>query len=338
MGTTQHDLVVRTMQALGGVASLAELYLAVPRAGWSTTTPEATIRRIVQTDHRIYRIKPGLYGLVAKRRELDGRTQAVTAKPTMIAANEPPGSPGFAAKTQAQLVVFTLERLGGIATLGQLYREVPTHGWTTKTPAATIRKLVQITPEIYKLRPGLYGLKSKRSEFESHGIIAETARNRNSPENRRFDHTYYQGLLLSLGKMRGFECWSPNQDRNKLFDNTALGSVRTLQRLPAFTHPELVKKSSTVDVIWFNERLMPENLFEVEHSTDIYNSLRKFAEFQDFNCNLVIVADAKRRPEFERKKRDRAFRDISKRVDFLSYQKLRTRHEQASEEDGEFQI
>jgi len=87
--------------------------------------------------------------------------------------------------------------------------------------------------------------------------------------------------------------------------------VQTLQKLPPFSHPEIVKKSSTIDVIWFNSApLMPRNLFEVEHSTDIYNSLRKFVELQVFNCKFVVVAGAGRRREFDRKKLDTAFRDI----------------------------
>ena len=309
MATSQHDAVVRALNELGGVASLQELYDKVPRTRWATTTPDATIRRIVQTEPRIYRIRPGLYALVSKRRELEHKIARVMKKKTVQSVGEPMAAPYITAGlSQAKIVMLTLERLGGMATLAQLYREVPTHGWMTKTPNATIRRLVQMTRGIYKLRPGLYGLESKRTEFESHGIFAETAKNKNSPKNLQFDHTFYQGLLLHLGKLKGFQCWSPNQDRNKRFQNTALGSVRTLQALPQFSHPEIVKRSATVDVIWFNgPPLMPKNLFEVEHSTDIYNSLRKFVELQVFNCSLVVVADSSRRAEFERKKRDTAF-------------------------------
>lgn len=339
MATSQHDIVIRTLQRLGGVASLAELYRAVPRAGWATRTPDATIRRIVQTEPRIYRIKPGLYALVAKRHELDAKALVMTRRRPPSHSSEPTRAPYIATRTQAHLVMLTLERLGGIASLAQLYREVPTRDWKTRTPTATIRRIVQLTPGIYKLRPGLYGLTSRRSEFEAQGIIAETARNQNSPELLQFNHSYYQGVLLRLGNWRGYECWSPNQDRNKPFQNTALGAVRTLQELPRFSHQELVRKSSTVDVIWFNQRLMPQTFFEVEHSTDIYNSLRKFAEFQDFSCEMVVVADTKRRAEFERKKQDVAFRDVRERVAFLSYRKLITSYEQASQvSDDEFQI
>jgi len=57
-----------------------------------------------------------------------------------------------------------------------------------------------------------------------------------------------------------------------------------------------------VDVIGFNrERHMPAAFYEVEHSTDIKNSLSKFYELQDFNARFCIVADKSRRNEFDDK-------------------------------------
>ncbi len=46
-----------------------------------------------------------------------------------------------------------------------------------------------------------------------------------------------------------------------------------------------------MDVIYFNENKMPSRLYEVEHSTDIQNSLLKFSLLRDFNTNFFIVAD-----------------------------------------------
>ena len=41
--------------------------------------------------------------------------------------------------------------------------------------------------------------------------------------------------------------------------------------------------------------------FEVEHSTDIQNSLLKFIEIQDYNIKFFIVADKIRKEEYIRK-------------------------------------
>jgi hypothetical protein len=226
---------------------------------------------------------------------------------------------------QQQAVVQTMERLGGVATLGQLYAEVfkiKDCEWKTKTPFASVRRIVQLHKEIYKIKPGLYGLISKKSENEARGIIAETEKNKDSAEIKAFGHTYHQALLLIIGKLRKFDCWSPNQDKNKMFVNESLGSLRTLQEMPHFSYERLVDRSATIDVIWFNERKMPNSFFEVEHGTDMKNSLLKFNDLQDFHSRMVIVSEANRRGEFDSKIKFSAFRDIAKRVNFLSYEQL----------------
>lgn len=226
---------------------------------------------------------------------------------------------------QQQAVLQTLERLGGAATLGQLYMEVfktKDCEWKTKTPTASIRRIVQLNKSIFKIKPGLYGLVSKRSELESRGLIAETDENRNSIEVKNSAHTYYQALLLVIGKLRHFDCWSPNQDRNKIFVDKSIGSLRTLQEIPPFTHQDLVKRSATVDVIWFNKRKMPDSFFEVEHGTDMKNSLLKFTDLQDIHSRMVIVSNGTRRKEFEDRLKFSAFRDVAKRVAFLPCEQL----------------
>lgn len=218
-----------------------------------------------------------------------------------------------------------MKRLGGVATLGQLYAEVfkiKDCEWKTKTPFASVRRIVQLHKEIYKIKPGLYGLISKKSENEARGIVAETEKNKDSAQVKAFGHTYHQALLLIIGKLRKFDCWSPNQDKNKMFVNESLGSLRTLQEMPHFSYERLVDRSATIDVIWFNERRMPNSFFEVEHGTDMKNSLLKFNDLQDFHSRMVIVSDATRRGEFDSRIKFSAFRDIAKRVNFLSYEQL----------------
>lgn len=230
---------------------------------------------------------------------------------------------------QTEAVLHTIERLGSIATLGQLYQEVFKEkdcAWGTKTPFASIRRIVQLHKEIYKIKPGLYGLLSKKSEHELLGIT-ETEKNKDSAEVKNFGHTYHQALLLIIGKLRRFDCWSPNQDKNKSALNSTLGALRTLQELPTFSYENLVKRSATVDVIWFNEHKMPGSFFEVEHGTDMQNSLLKLNDLRDFHARMVIVSDGKRRGEFDTKLKFDAFRDIADRMDFLSYDRLAKNYE-----------
>ena len=75
---------------------------------------------------------------------------------------------------------------------------------------------------------------------------------------------------------------------------------------------------------------MPHSFYEVEHTTDIQNSLLKFNDLQDFYARMVIVADEKRRSEFIGKLEYAAFNTLreNKRVAFLSYESLDKQYEQ----------
>jgi len=88
--------------------------------------------------------------------------------------------------TQAQAVIETIEKLGGIATLNQINQhvfEVEDCVWKTKTPFASVRRIVQQTKGIYKIKPGLYALETHRKQLEQDGINVQTEKN-----NRKHSH------------------------------------------------------------------------------------------------------------------------------------------------------
>lgn len=60
--------------------------------------------------------------------------------------------------TQNQAVIETIEMLGGIATLNQINQhvfEITDCQWGSKTPFASIRRIVRHTNGIYRIKPGL---------------------------------------------------------------------------------------------------------------------------------------------------------------------------------------
>ena len=57
---------------------------------------------------------------------------------------------------------------------------------------------------------------------------------------------------------------------------------------------------------------MPHSFYEIEHSTDIQNSLLKFNDLKDFSARMVIVADEKRHAEFGNKMNYAALRSSMK--------------------------
>ena len=228
---------------------------------------------------------------------------------------------------QYEAVILTLERLGGQATLAELYQEVlkiEDCRWDTKTPFASIRRIVQVRPEIYRVRPGLWALRKYQEKL---GLTEYKPGKPLSSEAAKQSHSYYQGVIAVVGNLRGMATFVPNQDKNKLFVNNPLKDIRSIQNLPAFSHESLVRKCGTVDVTWFNSRHMPDSFFEVEHSTDIQNSLLKFHELQDFYARMIIVADEYRRREFEQKIKQSALKAIRDRVKFLGYTTLDRQYE-----------
>jgi hypothetical protein len=110
----------------------------------------------------------------------------------------------------------------------------------------------------------------------------------------------------------------------------SLGEVSTISKLYEFTYGEVLRKAQTIDVTWFNSRKYPNSFFEIEHSTNIYNSLLKFVEFQDFRISFYIVADNLRRTEFETKISLNAFVPIKPFVKFLDYDAVSELHTKIS--------
>ncbi|MBE7410454.1 MAG: hypothetical protein L6Q54_10695 [Leptospiraceae bacterium] len=239
---------------------------------------------------------------------------------------------------QNEAVILALEKLGGVATLGQLNQDVlkiKDCVWKTKTPFASIRRIVQLDKNIYKIKPGLYGLKKMKAGIENRGIILETSKNIDSKELQEFNHSYYQGLLLIIGNLKGFSTFVPNQDKNrKFYDERKLSEISTMNEIPKYSYDSIVKRSSTIDVIWFNERALPHSFFEIEHSSDIQNSLLKFNDLQDFNSRMIIVADRMRKIDYTSKIKYSSFNDLSKynRVTFLDYDTLIKQYENIIEQ------
>jgi hypothetical protein len=80
----------------------------------------------------------------------------------------------------------------------------------------------------------IYGLVGFKNKNDSKGIIAETEANSYTKEIKEFNHSYFQGLLLTIGNLKGLKTFVPNQDKNRLFLNTKLADIRTLNNLPFY--------------------------------------------------------------------------------------------------------
>lgn len=225
---------------------------------------------------------------------------------------------------QHEAVLLAMKQNGGYATLGQLYQtapKIPGSKWGTKTPFATIRRIVQEHDDFFKIRPGLWALTSEKEKVQRL-FSGETTK----PKEREYSHYFYQGLVAEIGNLKGFQTFIPAQDKNKPYAKHRLGEVASLTRFYEFTYADVVRKAQTIDVAWFNVRKYPNSFFEIEHSTDIYNSLLKFVELQDFRTNFYIVADSQRWAEFESKLSMSAFVPIKPFVKFWNYDSVLDLH------------
>ncbi len=112
--------------------------------------------------------------------------------------------------------------------MAHLYRtvpKIPNCEWKTKTPFASIRRIVQTNPSFFRVRPGLWALTEERGNVLRMFSLTENA---SSEKAEEFNHSYYQGLIVEIGNLRGYETFIPNQDKNKLFLSKRLADVASL--------------------------------------------------------------------------------------------------------------
>ena len=112
---------------------------------------------------------------------------------------------------QKECVVEALDSLGGMATFFDLYHETDVSTCGSKTPFASIRRIVQTNKEFYKIRAGLWGLCDFRDKN-----LAKTGDSK-SEQNEKFTHSYFQGVIVEIGNLRHFQTFIPAQDKNKIY-------------------------------------------------------------------------------------------------------------------------
>jgi hypothetical protein len=234
---------------------------------------------------------------------------------------------------QYEEVIKVMESESGLATLATLYQKVNVKNWKTKTPFATIRRIVQDERFFFKIKPGLWALNSYRNKISEFIPIGKLD---SQEEKDKFSHSYYQGLLVELGNLKGFRTFVPNQDKNKIFLSNSLKDYTSLDSIYKFTYDKIIEKAKSIDVIWFNSEEFPERLFEIEHTTDFYNSFLKMLNLKYFYVDFTIVADEKRRKEYEKKIAEPIFKELreregDKKIKFISYDILSNWHSKSFE-------
>lgn len=197
--------------------------------------------------------------------------------------------------------------------------------WKTKTPFATIRRIVQDKRFFFKIKPGLWALKTYKNKLPDE-IISLIEEDKEIEKDGKFTHSYYQGMIIEIGNIKGFKTYVPPQDKNKKFLDRPLRELVNLDDIFKFTYEDVIQKVQSIDVFWFNERKFPAYIFEIEHSTDFKNALLKFLELQDFNVQMYIVSYKERQREFLSKSEFSGFVPIKGKTYFITYEEVSQWH------------
>lgn len=67
--------------------------------------------------------------------------------------------------TQTDQVIEALRKEGGFATLKRLNEILDFSKWKSQTPEASVRRIVQDSEKIFKIRPGLWALRKPVTKF-----------------------------------------------------------------------------------------------------------------------------------------------------------------------------
>jgi hypothetical protein len=211
---------------------------------------------------------------------------------------------------------------GYFAPLKLLYKEI----WKFKdkskikgkTPDFTIMERVQRDPRFTKIGLGVYALTDCLNKLN---METKASLNLQTKEERK--HAKIQGMLIEIGNSRKDIEHTYTNDKNWVFENKTLGSLTTLKEVPFFTYENIIKHSvKYADVIWFNKRGFPNNIFEVEQSTDFRDAFIKFSELQDFTTQFCCISEEKRKEKFNKELNKTAFSSIKERCLFFSYEEV----------------
>ncbi len=209
------------------------------------------------------------------------------------------------------------------ATLKKLNEEVPKlYGDSAgKTPERTISERLQRDAKFKKIMPGLWALTAYSDKLPKH---VNLDMEKSPAKKAEITHSLIQGYMIEIGNIEGFKTFSP--DKNKPFLNGKLKDISKLENIPEFTYKSTCQRIRGIDVIWFNGRGYPENIIEVEHTTNCQRSLLKFVYLQDFKTKMTIVAPKEKELQYKKEISNPAFDAIREDVEFFNYDQITNRY------------
>lgn len=226
--------------------------------------------------------------------------------------------------TWKDVVRAALEQLGGQGHLADINRVVRNHPKTRTNPTwkDTIRRVVRqyaIFEPVPPNRSGLYRL------VEQPALAAEPE---TLGKQGPLDHAAAQGMLLTLGRIYGYETFAPAADRTaRAFQGKPLASLSTITDCKEFCGKRSLSRVRQIDAMWLaedNDGAYPVVAFEVEHTTGVRSGIDRLVELPErYAASLFVIApgeDEHRR--FEALVGQNRFRKFRDRLHFRDYAQL----------------
>jgi hypothetical protein len=226
--------------------------------------------------------------------------------------------------TWKDVVKDALLELGGEGHLDDINKLVRTHPKTRTNPTwrDTIRRVVRQYAIFEPLPPA----RSGRYRLIEQPTIAP------GPESLRgagvVDHGAAQGMLLTLGKLYGYETFAPANDRTlRSFQGKPLSDFSSITDCSEFCGRNSLARVRQIDAIWLsedNDGVYPVYAFEVEHTTGVRSGMDRLVELPErYAAKLFVVAPGEEeRSRFDGLIKLNKFREFRDRILFRDYSQL----------------
>jgi len=234
-------------------------------------------------------------------------------------------------------IITVVEKLGGSATLKELYQDIPKirevspHVDANHIIRAYLRRMTRVSGKLKRIGLGTYALPDLLLEQTLFGekeekIRAETLKG----VSQRDLHSHVEGMLLELGNVYGYLTYTA--DPSAIFNGKTLEKFATLEGLPEFTSLALLNIADKIDVVWLRKRALvtvPKHTFDVEMTTDFSKALHRAYQLRDFKISFYMVSPIEKEGQFKKRLTTDPYTEISKRVFFRSLEDIFSLYETA---------